>query len=234
MNILITRPLIDSEDLMEKFFSLGHKIIHIPTLKITSNNMKPIDSKKYDAFIFTSANAIRYLNVENSDKDKVCFCVGVITERILRKLGYQNTISAGGNVNALKNLIINSNLINKNSNLAYFCGDNLSSDLDTELKKDGIRVEKIVNYLSNKITDLNDENKKIIESYPPDTIFVYSSRSAQSFIEIIKNYSLYPLMTESKVMCISKKVAEIFKLNGWKKIEIFNPGDELLQLEENK
>ena len=33
-------------------------------------------------------------------------------------------------------------------------------------------------------------------------------------------------MTESVVMCISKKVAEFFKLDGWKKIEIFNPGDE--------
>ena len=68
MNILITRPLIDSEDLMEKFFSLGHKIINIPTLKITSANMKSIDPDDYDAFIFTSANAIRNLNVKNSKK----------------------------------------------------------------------------------------------------------------------------------------------------------------------
>ncbi len=32
MNILITRPLIDSEDLMGKLFSLGHKIIHVQVL----------------------------------------------------------------------------------------------------------------------------------------------------------------------------------------------------------
>ena len=37
-------------------------------------------------------------------------------------------------------------------------------------------------------------------------------------------------MTGSKVMCISKKVADIFSEKDWKKIEIFNPGDELLQL----
>ena len=83
-----------------------------------------------------------------------------------------------------------------------------------------------------KITDLNEENKKIIFSHPPDIIFVYSARSAVSFIEIVKKYSLYPLMTGSKVMCISKKVADIFTNNNWKKIEIFNPGDELLQLGE--
>ena len=83
-----------------------------------------------------------------------------------------------------------------------------------------------------KITDLNEENKKIISSHPPDIIFVYSARSAESFVEIVKKHSLYPLMTGSKVMCISKKVADIFTNNNWKKINIFNPGDEILQLEE--
>ena len=47
-------------------------------------------------------------------KSKLCFCVGSITEKIARQLGYHNTpLSAGGTVNALKNLIINSNQINE-------------------------------------------------------------------------------------------------------------------------
>ena len=232
MNILITRPLIDAEDLMEKFFSLGHKIIHIPTLKISPVKTELIDSIQYDAFIFTSANAIRNLKVIKQDKSKLCFCVGAITEKIARMSGYNNTVSAGGTVNALKNLIISSDQINEKSKIAYFCGDNISYDLDLELKREGIGTNKIINYTSVKITDLNEENKKIIENHPPDIILVYSLRSAQSFIEIVKNYSLYPIMTESTVMCISKKVANIFSDKGWKKIKIFNPGDELLQLKE--
>ena len=231
MNILITRPLIDAEDLMGKFFSLGHKIIHIPTLKISSVKVEPIDESKYNAFIFTSANAIRNLKVVKQDKSKLCFCVGAITEKIARMSGYNNTVSAGGTVNALKNLIISSSQINEKSKIAYFCGDNVFYDLDLELKREGIKTNKIINYTSEKIIDLNEENKKIISSHPPDIIFVYSARSAESFVEIVKKYSLYPLMTGSKVMCISKKVADIFTNNNWKKIEIFNPGDELLQLE---
>ena len=232
MNILITRPLIDVEDLMGKLFSLGHKIVHIPTLKISSVKMNSIDTNKYNAFIFTSANAIKNLKVINQDKSKLCFCVGAITEKIARNSGYNNTISAGGTVNALKNLIISSNQINKKSNIAYFCGDNVSYDLDLELKKEGFKINKIINYTSEKITDLNEQNKKIISSHPPDIIFVYSTRSAISFIEIVKKYSLYPLMTGSEVMCISKKVADIFSNDKWKKVKIFNPGDELLQLGE--
>ena len=231
MNILITRPLIDAEDLMEKFFNFGHKIIHLPTLKILSANTDPINSDDFDAFIFTSANAIRNLKLINTNKNLHCFCVGSITEKIARQSGYTNTFSAGGTVNALKNLIMISDKINKNSKIAYFCGDNISYDLDSELKKEGLKTKKIINYFSETITDLNEDNKKLIERYPPDLIYIYSSRSAESFIAIVKNYSLNPLMTQSTIMCISEKVANIFRSQGWKKIEIFNPGDEMITLE---
>jgi len=232
MNILITRPLIDAEDLMEKFFSYGHKIVHLPTLKIFPIEGELINPDNFDAFVFTSANAVRNLRLTNTDKNLHCFCVGSITEKIARLAGFINTSSAGGTVNALKNLIMISDKVNKNSNLAYFSGDNVSYDLDLELIKEGLKIKKIINYSSESIIDLNNENKKLIENYPPDLIYIYSARSAESFVTIVKNYGLNPLVTQSTVMCISKKVANIFKSQGWKKIEIFNPGDEVLKLKE--
>jgi uroporphyrinogen-III synthase len=232
MNILITRPLIDSEDLMGKLFSLGHKIVHIPTLKISAANITLVDAQKYDAFIFTSANAIRNLKLNNQDTNKVCFCVGSITEKIVRQRGYNNTISAGGTVNALKNIILNSDQIDKKKSIAYFCGDYISSNLDIELKNEGLQVDKIINYTSKKITDLNEENNKIIKNHPPDIIFIYSKRSAESFIEIVKKYSLNGLMTESRVLCISEKVLGLLKESGWKKLEVFQPGEELEKLKD--
>ena len=230
MNILITRPLIDSEDLMGKLFSLGHKIVHIPTLKISAANITSVDAIKYDAFIFTSANAIRNLKLDNEDTNKICFCVGSITEKIVRLKGYNNTISAGGTVNALKNIILNSDQIDKKKSIAYFCGDYISSNLDKELKNEGFQVDKIINYTSEKITELNEENNKIIKNHPPDIIFIYSQRSAESFIEIVKKYSLNGLMTESRVLCISEKVLGVLKKSGWKKLEVFQPGEELEKL----
>jgi uroporphyrinogen-III synthase len=232
MNILITRPLIDAEDLMEKFFAYGHKIIHLPTLKISNVKTELVNSDNFDAFIFTSANAVRNIRLSNARKNLHCFCVGSITEKIARQSGFTNTSSAGGTVNALKNLIMISDKVNKNSNLAYFCGDNISYDLDLELIKEGLKIKKIVNYSSEAIIDLNDENKKLIENYPPDLIYIYSVRSAKSFVAIVKNYGLNPLVTQSTVMCISKKVANIFNSQEWKKIETFSPGDEILKLED--
>ena len=232
MNILITRPLIDAEDLMGKFFAYGHKIIHLPTLKIFAIETELLNPDNFDAFVFTSANAVRNLKLTNTNKNLHCFCVGSITEKIARLSGFMNTSSAGGTVNALKNLIMISDKVDKNSTLAYFCGDNICYDLDLELIKEGLKIKKIINYSSKVISDLNIENKKLIEHYPPDIIYIYSARSAESFVDIVKNYGLNPLVTQSTVMCISKKVANIFKSQGWKKIEIFNSGDEILKLKD--
>ena len=232
MNILTTRPLMDAEDLMEKLFVYGHKIIHLPTLKISSVETELVNPENFDAFVFTSTNAVRNLKLTNTNKNLHCFCVGSITEKIARQSGFMNTSSAGGTVNALKNLIMISDKVNKNSNLAYICGDNTSYDLDLELRREGLKIKKIINYSSEAISDLNNENKKLIENYPPDLIYIYSVRSAESFIAIVKKYELNPLVTQSTVMCISKKVANIFKSQGWKKIEIFNSGDEILKLKD--
>jgi len=223
---------MDAEDLMEKLFAYGHKIIHLPTLKISTLETELVNPDNFDAFIFTSANAVRNLKLTSTNKSVHCFCVGSITEKIARQSGFINTSSAGGTVNALKNLIMVSDKVNKNANLAYFCGDNISYDLDLELKNEGLKIKKIVNYSSEVISNLNNENKQLIENFPPNLIYIYSARSAESFIAIVKNYGLNPLVTQSTVMCISKKVADIFESQGWKKIEIFNPGDEIFKLKD--
>jgi len=214
------------------FFSSGHKVIHMPTLSITSANMKPINTKDYDGLIFTSTNAVRFLKLKNDDKNTLCFCVGNLTERSLRLKGFNNTVAASGTVNALKNIIINSE---KNiKNLAYLCGDVISYELDKELKQEGLKVSKIINYTSTKITSLNKENMNLIKKYPANITLIYSQRSAESFDEIIRKYSLAELMTRCTVMCISKKIEEFLKSKGWKKTEIFNPGEELIRIDQIK
>ncbi len=232
MNIIFTRPLIDSEDLMTNFFSSKHKIIHVPTLSINPADMKPISTENFDALIFTSANAVRFIKLKNNNKKIKCFCVGRITERALRLKGFNNTVAASGTVNALKNLILNSE--DNIKNLVYFCGDVVSYDLDEELRLEGFKVTKVINYTSKKITDLSGETLQLIKKYTPNIALIYSLRSAQSFDEIIKKYSFVELMTHCKVMCISKKIESFFKSKGWKKTDVFSPGEELIKIDQIK
>ena len=234
MNIILTRPLNDTENLMQELFNLGHKIIHIPTLKIKSANLEKIDIENFNALVFTSSNAVKNLSIKGEKKNIKCFCVGSVTEKIARLNGFTKTISASGNVNALKNLILNTKELKKNDKLAYICGDQITLELDKELAKEGFRVKKFINYFSEKITSLNDANIDLIKKYPPNVIFVYSLRSAESFNSIVANYSLAPMMTQSIVMCISKKIVDFFNKAGWKNNKIFNPGNEIIELEKIK
>ena len=231
MNIILTRPLNDTENLMQELFSLGHKIMHVPTLKIRSANLEKINLENYNALIFTSSNAVKNLSVMGEKKNIKCFCVGSVTEKIARLNGFAKTISASGNVNALKNLIINSKELKKSNSLAYICGDQITLELDKELEKEGLKVKKFINYFSEKITSLNEANFNLIKKYPPNVIFVYSLRSAESFNSIVTNYSLAPMMTQSIVMCISKKIKDYFFKSGWKKTQVFDPGEEIIKLE---
>ena len=118
MHILLTRPLEDCSEMILKFQSLGHQVSHLPLLKIEKVNYKQINFSNYDGIVFTSANAVKFLDLNTIDKNIKCFCVGNSTEKKARSFGFQNTIAAEGNVSNLKELILQT-YETKNKNLLY-------------------------------------------------------------------------------------------------------------------
>ena len=69
--------------------------------------MKKLILTDYGGIIFTSANAVKFLDLNKLDKNIMCFCVGGnATEKKARSAGFQNTIAAEGNVSNLKELIL--------------------------------------------------------------------------------------------------------------------------------
>ena len=120
MHILLTRPLEDCSKMILKFQSLGHKVSHLPLIRIEKIDYGEINFSEFSGIIFTSANAVKFLKIEKLDKKIKCFCVGSVTEKKARSIGFQNTISAEGNVANLKELILQS-YETKNKELIYVC-----------------------------------------------------------------------------------------------------------------
>ena len=145
MHILLTRPLEDCSEMILKFKSLGHQVSHIPLINIEKVNYEEIKFSDYGGIIFTSANAVKYLDQNNIDKKIKCFCVGNFTEKKARSLGFQNTIAAEGNVSNLKELILQS-YETKSKNLLYISGEIISVDLDQQLMKEGYGIKRVINY----------------------------------------------------------------------------------------
>ena len=225
MHILLTRPLEDCSEMILKFQSLGHQVSHLPLLKIDKMNYDKINFSDYKGIIFTSANAVKFLNVQQIDKKLLCFCVGNATERKARSAGFQNVISAEGNVRNLKELI-SQNFEQKDGNMIYVSGENISVDLDQQLLKEGYSIKRIINYRAINNENFNYNFIKELKLNIPDMVYIYSQNSALSFLKFIKLHQSESLWMNTNLMCIGEKTSAILNEIKWKKIFLFNPGEE--------
>tara|TARA_B100001996_G_scaffold364314_1_gene333248 strand:- start:110 stop:808 length:699 start_codon:yes stop_codon:yes gene_type:complete len=225
MHIIITRPDDDSLDLISKFQILGHEVTHLPLLNIKKIHYEKINFSNYKGLIFTSTNAIKFLEIQDVPKSILCFCVGERTEKKIRSLGFLNTISAGGNVEALKELILRTHEKN-NGKLIYFSSETITIDLDKLLVRIGYSVDRIINYSAEPVEYINDKVEAKIKANLPDIIYIYSEKSAINLKNLIKKYSLFDYLINCNLMCISEKSSRVLSNLKWKKIFIFNPGEE--------
>jgi len=225
MHILLTRPLEDCSEMIMKFKSLGHQVSHLPLLNIEKIDYGQINFSDYKGIIFTSANAVRHLDHKNIDKNLLCFCVGSATEKKARSTGFQNVIAAEGNVENLKELILQ-NFNQKDGQLIYISGEMISVDLDQQLTNEGYSVKRIVNYktIYNQKFDNNFVKELMLKI--PDMVYIYSQNSALSFLNFIKINQSESLWMNTNLMCIGEKTSSILNEIKWKKIFLFNPGEE--------
>jgi uroporphyrinogen-III synthase len=225
MHILLTRPLEDCSEMIVKFKSLGHQVSHLPLLNIDKVNYEEINFSEYKGIIFTSANAVKFLEHRKIDKQILCFCVGTATEKQARSIGFQNVIAAEGNVENLKELVLQ-NFDQNNGKLIYISGETISVDLDRQLLREGYNIKRIVNYRTIHNQNFDENFVKELKLNMPDMVYVYSQNSALSFLNFIKIHQSQSLWMNTNLMCIGEKTSSILNEIKWKKIFLFNPGEE--------
>ena len=225
MHILLTRPLEDCSEMIVKFKSLGHQVSNLPLLKIDKINYEELNFLDFEAIIFTSANAIKFLDTKKIDKNLLCFCVGNATEKKARSAGFLNVITAEGNVENLKELILQ-NFDQKDGKIIYVSGETISVDLDLQLSKKGYNIKRVINYRAVHNESFDDNFVNELKLNIPDIVYIYSQNSAENFLKFIKIHHSENLWMNTNLMCIGEKTSAILNEIKWKKIFLFNPGEE--------
>ena len=225
MHILLTRPLKDSHELILRFQKLGHDVSHLPLIKIEKKDHEKLNFSDYKGIIFTSSNSINFLDTKSINKKINCFCVGSATEKNARRNGFLNVYSADGSVLNLKELVLQ-NYNSSDGKLLYVSGEAVSTNLDEELIAEGYSVKRIVNYITKPIEKIDETFIDKLKLKMPEIVFVYSQNSAISFLNIIKNYQLVDLWMNTNLMCLGEKTSSVLNEIKWKKIFLFNPGEE--------
>jgi len=165
------------------------------------------------------------MNIKKFDLKIKCFCVGSATEITAKRAGFINTYSSEGTVDSLIELIIRT-LDTKSGKLLYLSSEFISKDLDSDLIRAGYLIDRISNYTSLPIEQIDKTTLNFLKKNRPDVFFIYSSKSAKNLFNLINKYSLLNIVTHSNLMCISEKVLLVLKQIKWKKEFIFSPGEE--------
>jgi len=225
LHIVITRPKEDSLQLIERLIKLGHTVTHLPVIKVERLETKKINFQNYKAVIFTSSNAVKFLNIDKFDSKIKCYCVGKATEHAAKQAGFINTYTSEGTVDSLIELIVRTSET-KSGKLLYLSSEFISKDLDIDLINAGFLVERISNYTTSPVEEIDTTTLNFLKQKTPEVIFIYSSKSAKNLFNLINKYSLLNVVTHSNLMCISEKVLLVLKQIKWKKVFIFSPGEE--------
>ena len=84
----------------------------------------------------------------------------------------------------------------------------------------------MINYRANPIEKYDEDFIEKLKLKIPEIIYIYSQNCAINFLKIIKNYQLETLWMNTNLMCIGEKSSSILNEIKWKKIFLFNPGEE--------
>ena len=93
-------------------------------------------------------------------------------------------------------------------------------------------IFKKIHDLKDKIHNLNDLEKLSdefvgqLKNSIPEIVFIYSENSARSYLNLLKKYNLIDNWMDTNLMCLGEKSSAVLNEIKWKKIFLFNPGEE--------
>ena len=114
----------------------------------------------------------------------------------------------------------------KKGSLLYVSGEIISSNLHQDLISEGYNVKRIINYSVNPIEEIQAEFIKELKSSIPDMVYIYSENSARNYLNLLKKYNLLDYWMDTNLMCLGEKASSVLNEIKWKKIFLFNSGEE--------
>ena len=236
MNILLTRPVEDSQKLAEYLKSISsHKFTIHPLLKIEFIKTEPTPNLQQDKnikqiYLLTSVNSARALAFNCTENrgifSKSIITVGMQTAEEAVNLGYKNVVSAVDETKdaSEKNILdfIYSNYPaeqNINTQFNHISADVTKGGLEKNLLENNYNYNRIIMYKSIPAQFSNQLKMQIIND-EINAITLYSPRSAKIFVEQIIANSLQSKMKETVAFCFSKNVAEVISQLQFRQILI--------------
>jgi len=184
---LITRPQADATRLAATLDAMGHSSVLSPVIRVVPRQFRPINWSRYDAIIFTSANAVRLGgDYPQAALSLPVFTVGDKTAAAARGAGFTTVSSANGNVDTLaQNLALE--VHNAPTRYLHICGWETKGSLQGALSATGGRVETVAVYEVEPAAELTGEAVGELKAGTLDGAIFLSPNTARIFARLAAN-----------------------------------------------
>ena len=218
MRLLITRPQGDADALATLLRERGYNVLLAPLLKVEFLNAQAIPLDGAAALIFTSANGVRAFIAATERRDLPCYAVGDRTATALSEAGFQNVVSAAGDVDSLAKLIL-AQRKPEMGRLLHIAGSDVAGDLAGVLSEAGFQIERVVLYKT-AAQELDMASRNALRARALDGVLLFSPRTAHAFADQIEAASLQATLTGVTAWCLSAAVAHALGNLPFKRIAV--------------
>lgn len=210
MRVLVTRPEPGASRTAEKLRKISHDPVVLPLSRVTRVRPNPIPSTLgFLGSVVTSANAIDCMPISLHRRlsELPCYVVGEHTAAKAAETGF-DVRAAASNSAELSNLL--RELFQRGDSLAYACGRVRLSNLEAELQAHGIRVTPVEVYDTIQVSYATDFVMSTLDDKPVDAILAYSVIASRQINEFCRQSDVSNLLSNSKIYCLSKRIADEF------------------------
>ncbi|MEJ8475780.1 uroporphyrinogen-III synthase [Roseibium algae] len=204
MRFLLTRPEPECTRSAEKLRELGHEVFQAPMLRMVEKPSPLFDLEGVSALAVTSARVADIL-VGHQQIDLLAslpvYAVGDRSAEVLQGAGFQDVISAQGNVADLARQIVSGH---SGGQVLYLAAQDRAGDLEELLKTAQISCVLNELYQMEPVVDIDMDLLQILEVHCVDAVLIYSRRTAETLVARLEAVSRIDLLHGMRVVAISE------------------------------
>jgi len=186
--IVIIRDIEAATNNANSLIASGIDAIPLAVLSYTPIELEPnILDVSYQAIIFTSKYGV--LNYD-SFFNLPAWCVGNITAKVAKNIGYTDVISSSGSAFSLANDILN-NLDREKGPVLWVSGADIAFDIEAYLNRKKFNIKRAISYQMTSISRLNKSFIKLVKLEKIKGVVILSKRNFYCFKELMVSEDIW-------------------------------------------
>jgi len=210
MRFLVTRPQPDCKRTADKLRAAGHTADEAPLLETRTALPERFDLSDVKALAVSSRRTISVLTGHpqfSGFRKLPVFTVGKASAAACEAAGFKDVSAADGDVEALAKLMLETRSRLKPGTVLYPAAEDRAGDLEGLLAAGGVSCRTLVVYRMEHARELPAGVVRALAGSAYDGVLVYSKRTAEALLELLKAHDLLGVCSGVPVYAISQQVA---------------------------